>query len=92
METFCKFFNSSIFTVIAFIGRLHSSQFDIRERHTCRKDDKIQLISLSKYLGTIAEAKCVAVNPKRSEMLAIGANDVYARLYDRRMLKLNHVS
>lgn len=36
----------------------------------------------SKYL----EAKCIAINPIRSEQLAVGANDPYARVYDRRML------
>lgn len=33
-----------------------------------------------------AEAKCIAVNPARTEQIAIGANDPYARVYDRRML------
>ena len=37
----------------------------------------------SKYL----EAKCIAINPLRSEQLAVGANDPYARVYDRRMLR-----
>lgn len=46
------------------------------------------MIDLKHHLGPDAEAKCVAINPRRSEMLAVGANDVYARLYDRRMLTL----
>lgn len=72
--------------------RFVRSQFDIREKHTCRKDDKIQLINLQHHTGPNAEAKCVAVNQRRSELLAVGANDVYARVYDRRMLTLGQVS
>lgn len=70
---------------------LFCSQFDIREKHTCRKDDKIQLINLQHHLGPNAEAKCVTVNQRRSELLAVGANDVYARVYDRRMMTLGQV-
>ena len=33
-----------------------------------------------------AEAKCLAINPVRPEMLAVGANDPYVRVFDRRML------
>jgi WD and tetratricopeptide repeat-containing protein 1 len=32
------------------------------------------------------EAKCIAINPRRDYQLAIGTNDCYARIYDRRML------
>lgn len=38
-----------------------------------------------------AEAKCVTVNPRRPEQLAVGANDAYARVFDRRMIKLMQV-
>lgn len=44
------------------------------------------------HLGQNAEAKCVAVNQRRSELLAVGANDVYARIYDRRMMSLGQAS
>jgi WD and tetratricopeptide repeat-containing protein 1 len=37
-------------------------------------------------MGPHAEAKCVAVNPARPEYLAVGANDPFVRVYDRRML------
>lgn len=37
------------------------------------------------------EAKCIAVNQMRSEYLAIGCNDPYARVYDRRALRLRTV-
>ena len=32
----------------------------------------------------MAELKCIAINPTRPHLIAIGANDCYARLYDRR--------
>ena len=37
-------------------------------------------------MGNYAEAKCLAVNPLRPELIAVGANDPYVRVYDRRML------
>jgi len=37
-------------------------------------------------MGVGAEAKCLAINPTRPELLAVGANDPYVRLYDRRMI------
>lgn len=39
-------------------------------------------------MGRYAEAKCLAVNPRRPYQLALGANDFYVRLYDTRMIKL----
>ena len=38
-----------------------------------------------------AEAKCLAVNPVRTCLLAVGANDPFVRIYDRRMVKLQEV-
>lgn len=66
-------------------------QFDIREHHDCRGDTNVLLVGLQRYMGPNAEAKCIAINPRRPELLAIGANDVYARLYDRRMISLEKV-
>lgn len=37
-------------------------------------------------MGGNAEAKCLAINPVRPEQIAVGANDPYIRLYDRRVL------
>ena len=34
------------------------------------------------------ETKCMSINPARTEFIAIGASDPYARVYDRRMLAL----
>ena len=33
------------------------------------------------------EVKCLAINPARTEFLAVGCNDPYARIYDRRMVE-----
>lgn len=62
-------------------------QIDLREPHTCNSDSKIVLIDLKRH-EEFAETKAIAINPRRTEQLAIGANDAYARLYDRRMIKL----
>lgn len=67
-------------------------QFDIREPHKCTRDEKVCLVDLQNHIGASAEAKCVAVNPRRPEQLAVGASDSYARIYDRRMIKLFKVN
>ncbi|KAL5285981.1 WDTC1 family protein [Megaselia abdita] len=61
-------------------------QFDIRESHSS-SHNKTTIVNLSDQCLPGGEAKCIAVNPRRSEFIAVGANDVYARLYDRRMIK-----
>lgn len=66
-------------------------QFDIREPHQCTRDKTICLIDLKNHIGASAEAKCIAVNQRRPEQLAVGASDAYARVYDRRMIKLFRV-
>ncbi|GBP15778.1 Trypsin-1 [Eumeta japonica] len=50
-------------------------------------ENQVCLIHLRSEIDENAEAKCLAVNPIRTEYIAVGANDPYARLYDRRMLK-----
>lgn len=62
-------------------------QIDLREQHTCNGNDKIALIDLKNHQEYV-EAKCIAINPRRPEQLAIGTNDAYARIYDRRMISL----
>lgn len=87
--------NSSIFKKknhLFSINRFNCRQFDIREPHKCTRDEKVCLIDLQTHIGAGAEAKCVAVNPRRSEQLAVGSSDAYARVYDRRMIKLLRVN
>lgn len=59
-------------------------QYDLRERHECSPNHTKVLVDLSKYCG---EVKCIAVNPTKPYYIAIGANDCFVRMYDRRMLK-----
>ncbi|XP_015609813.1 WD and tetratricopeptide repeats protein 1 [Cephus cinctus] len=64
-------------------------QYDIRVPHNCNANDrKSVLVNLSNHLGRYAEAKCISINPRRPELIAVGANDAYIRMYDRRMIKL----
>lgn len=62
-------------------------QIDLREPHTCMADDKIVLIDLKNHQEYV-EVKCIAINPRRPEQIAIGTNDAFARIYDRRMITL----
>ncbi|XP_006814387.1 WD and tetratricopeptide repeats protein 1-like, partial [Saccoglossus kowalevskii] len=66
-------------------------QFDLRSPHTCNDHCGNVLINLNTYIGNQAEAKCLSVNPLRPELLAVGANDPYVRLYDTRMLSPHSV-
>ncbi|XP_073999119.1 WD and tetratricopeptide repeats protein 1-like isoform X2 [Rhodnius prolixus] len=63
-------------------------QFDLRCSHSCVARDPTVLVDLRTHCGNGAEAKCIAVNPIKSELIAVGANDAYVRIYDRRMIKL----
>ena len=40
----------------------------------------------------MAEAKCLAINPLQPELLAVGCNDPFVRLYDHRMLESHSLS
>lgn len=64
-------------------------EFDLRAPHSCSLAPSIGnvLIDLVPHLGRYAEVKCIAINPKRPELVAVGANDPYIRLYDRRMIR-----
>ncbi|XP_046426357.1 WD and tetratricopeptide repeats protein 1-like [Neodiprion fabricii] len=63
-------------------------QYDTRVPHSCTSQDRrAVLINLVNHLGRLAEAKCITINARRPELIAIGANDAYVRMYDRRMIK-----
>lgn len=49
------------------------------------------LINLNAHVGSSAECKCIAVNPVKTHLLALGTNDPFVRLYDRRMLRCRPV-
>lgn len=66
-------------------------QFDMRQPHTCQSNDKVVLVNFNNHAGLYGEVKCIAVNPRRPELLAIGANDSFVRLYDRRMISLDRM-
>lgn len=53
----------------------------------------IESLSNSKREQLISnlETKCIAINQMRSEYLAVGCNDPFARIYDRRLLKFRRV-
>lgn len=66
-------------------------QYDLRMSEPSNSNPKNVLINLNAHLGQHAEAKCIAINPCRSDQLAVGANDPFIRLYDRRMLTCKSV-
>lgn len=67
-------------------------QFDLRTPEAaCSGNPQNVLINLNAHMGHQAEAKCLAINPLRSEQLAVGANDPFVRLYDRRMLSCKSI-
>lgn len=67
-------------------------QFDMRQPHTCQSNDNIVLVNLNNHSRHYGEVKCIAINPRRPELIAVGAYDCFARLYDRRMITLEKMS
>ncbi|XP_061530965.1 WD and tetratricopeptide repeats protein 1 isoform X2 [Phycodurus eques] len=57
-------------------------QYDLRESS---KRSEV-LIDLTKFCGQLVEAKCLAVNPRDNNYMAVGANGPFVRLYDIRMI------
>ncbi|XP_068611719.1 WD and tetratricopeptide repeats protein 1 [Brachionichthys hirsutus] len=57
-------------------------QYDLRESS---KRSEV-LIDLTEFCGQLVEAKCLAVNPRDNNYLAVGANGPFVRLYDVRMI------
>ncbi|KRT81712.1 WD40 domain-containing protein [Oryctes borbonicus] len=56
-------------------------QYDLREPHECMVKSTIFM-----RLPDV-DLKCIAVNPTKPYLIAIGANDCFARIYDRRMVR-----
>lgn len=63
-------------------------EFDTRISHTCHptKPSNCNLIIDLKTIEPNLKAKCIAINPLKSSLLAIGANDQDIRLIDRRKI------
>ena len=59
-------------------------QWDLREKWS--GDGANVLINLTQQAGRGAEVKCVTICPGRSELIAVGANDPFVRVFDRRMI------
>ncbi|CAG00028.1 unnamed protein product [Tetraodon nigroviridis] len=57
-------------------------QYDLRESS---KRSEV-FIDLTEFCGQLVEAKCLAVNPRDNNYLAVGANGPFVRLYDIRMI------
>lgn len=57
-------------------------QYDLRDNS---KHSDV-LIDLTEFCGQLVEAKCLAVNPRDNNYLAVGANGPFVRLYDIRMI------
>ena len=67
-------------------------EFDLRPPAMAdASNPKNVLINLNDHLGLNAEVKCLAVNPLRPHLLAVGANDPFVRVFDRRMLNCTSV-
>ncbi|CAI9718792.1 and tetratricopeptide repeats 1-like [Octopus vulgaris] len=66
-------------------------QFDLRTPIICDSTPQNVLINLNAHMGLHAEAKCIAINPLRPDEMAVGANDPYVRVYDRRMLSCKSI-
>ncbi|CAG9768911.1 unnamed protein product [Ceutorhynchus assimilis] len=63
-------------------------QYDLRESHDCSASNANLLISY----GTAYEAKCIAVNPTKPHYIAVGTNDAFVRVYDRRKMTTCSIS
>ena len=65
-------------------------QHDIR----CSSNETTKLLLNYKGCssGNNMEAKCLALNEVKTELIAVGNSDPYARVYDRRMIKLSSYS
>ncbi len=88
-KTFTDVYHFPALIILKLTGRFspsHNSQHDIR----CSPQEVTQLLLSYKAIGAhLSEAKCIALNQVRPELIAVGNNDPYARIYDRRMLKLS---
>ena len=64
-------------------------QYDLRQAHSCQPHQECRNVLINlKASCQHSQCKCLAINPVRSEQLAVGCLDPFVRLYDTRMLSL----
>ncbi|KAK4291218.1 hypothetical protein Pmani_035935 [Petrolisthes manimaculis] len=63
--------------------------YDMRAPHSCSSQASSFLIDLRGYAGSTVECRCITIHPARPELIAVGANDPFIRIFDRRMIKKN---
>lgn len=64
-------------------------QYDLRQTHSCQPHQECRNVLINlKASCQHSQCKCLAINPVRSEQLAVGCLDPFVRLYDTRMLSL----
>ena len=61
-------------------------QWDSREKWSESQVAQNTLVNLNTQVSRGSEVKCISICPGRTELLAVGGNDPYVRVYDRRML------
>jgi WD and tetratricopeptide repeats protein 1 len=63
-------------------------QHDIRA-----PSNEVTKLLLNYSIGSnFSETKCLSLNENKPHLLAVGCNDPFARVYDRRMIKLKSFS
>lgn len=63
-------------------------QHDIRA-----PSNEVTKLLLNYTIGSnFSETKCLSLNENKPHLLAVGCNDPFARVYDRRMIKLKSFS
>lgn len=63
----------------------------MRAPHTCNSQASNFLIDLRRHAGSTVECRCITIHPSRPELIAVGVNDPFIRIYDRRMIKVSSV-
>lgn len=61
-------------------------QYDLREPHECPSQNSVFI-----DLCYSSEIKCIAVNPTKPHLVAVGADDCFIRMYDRRMVRMSGI-
>ena len=66
-------------------------RLDTREPHACNGDGSCRNVIIDLRIGSrigqnhSTQCKCIDINPVRTEQIAVGALDAYARIYDARL-------